>query len=42
MKKEAASMAGESPIHPRYQDYVIKGGRLVGEFEKMYCDHEDP
>ncbi len=35
-------MAGESPIHPRYQDYVIKGGRLIGEFEQMYRDHEDP
>jgi len=28
--------------HPRYQDYVIKDGRLVGEFEEMYRDHGDP
>lgn len=28
--------------HGRYQDYVIKDGRLVGEFEEMYRDHADP
>ncbi len=27
------------PLYPRYQDYVIK---LIGEFERMYCDFEDP
>ena len=26
----------------RYQDYVIKDGRLVGDFEEMYRDFEDP
>ena len=26
----------------RYQDYVIKNGKFVGEFEKMYQNHEDP
>ncbi|NCI49057.1 class I SAM-dependent methyltransferase [Sediminibacterium roseum] len=26
----------------RYQDYVIKDGRLVGRFEEMYRDHTDP
>lgn len=26
----------------RYQDYVIQDGRLVGEFEQMYQDFEDP
>lgn len=31
-----------APKHPRYQDYVIKNGQLVGEFEDMYRDHEDP
>ena len=31
-----------NPKYPRYQDYVIKGGKLVGEFEQMYRDYEDP
>ena len=26
----------------RYQDYVIKDGKFVGEFEKMYQDCENP
>lgn len=30
------------PKHQRYQDYVIKDGRLVGEFEEMYRDFADP
>ncbi len=30
------------PKYPRYQDYVIKNGKLIGEFERMYQDHEDP
>ncbi len=28
--------------HPRYQDYVIRDGKFVGEFEEMYRDHADP
>jgi len=28
--------------HPKYQDYVIRDGRLVGDFEAMYRDFEDP
>jgi SAM-dependent methyltransferase len=28
--------------HPRYQDYVIRDGKLVGEFEEMYRDFDDP
>lgn len=28
--------------HARYQDYVIRDGRLIGEFEEMYRDHDDP
>jgi len=28
--------------YSRYQDYVIKDGRFVGEFEEMYRDFEDP
>ena len=28
--------------YPRYQDYVIKDGKLVGEFEQLYRDHDDP
>jgi trans-aconitate methyltransferase len=28
--------------YPRYQDYVIKDGKLVGDFEEMYRDFEDP
>jgi SAM-dependent methyltransferase len=35
-------MADKSPKHPRYQDYVIKNGALVGAFEEMYKDHDDP
>jgi SAM-dependent methyltransferase len=30
------------PKHPRYQDYVIRDGQLVGDFEQMYRDHDDP
>ncbi len=26
----------------KYQDYVIKSGKFIGEFEKMYQNHEDP
>lgn len=26
----------------RYQDYVIKDGKFVGEFEKMYQDCDNP
>lgn len=28
--------------HPKYQDYVIKDGKLIGEFEQMYRDFPDP
>ena len=27
---------------PRYQDYVIRDGTLIGEFENMYNDYNDP
>jgi len=30
------------PKYPKYQDYVIKDGKLVGEFEEMYQDYDDP
>lgn len=30
------------PKYPKYQDYVIKDGKLVGEFEQMYRDYENP
>lgn len=30
------------PKYSRYQDYVIKDGKLVGEFEEMYRDFPDP
>ena len=30
------------PKYERYQDSVIKDGRLVGEFDQMYQDHDDP
>ena len=28
--------------YTRYQDYVIKQGKLVGEFDDMYKDFDDP
>ena len=28
--------------YQRYQDYVIKDGKFVGEFEQMYKDFDDP
>jgi SAM-dependent methyltransferase len=30
------------PKYSRYQDYVIRDGRLIGEFEQLYQDFEDP
>jgi SAM-dependent methyltransferase len=30
------------PKYKRYQDYVIRDGRLIGEFEQMYQDFPDP
>jgi SAM-dependent methyltransferase len=30
------------PKYERYQDYVIRDGRLIGEFEQMYRDFADP
>ena len=32
----------EKTKHTRYQDYVIKDGRFVGEFDEMYRDFDDP
>ena len=34
--------AKKNTKYSRYQDYVIKDGKLVGEFEKMYQDCDDP
>lgn len=31
-----------TPKYARYQDYVIKDAKLVGDFEEMYRDHDDP
>lgn len=30
------------PKYPKYQDYVIKDGKLIGEFEELYKDFSDP
>lgn len=30
------------PKYTRYQDYVIRSGKLIGEFDQMYQDHDDP
>lgn len=30
------------PKYEKYSDYVIRDGRLVGEFEQMYRDFSDP
>ena len=30
------------PKYDKYQDYVIKDGKLIGEFEKMYQDFDNP
>lgn len=35
-------MRRKIPKYPSYQDYVIKNGRFIGEFENMYQDYEDP
>jgi len=35
-------MAGKRARRQQYQDYVIRDGRLIGEFEEMYRDHQDP
>ncbi len=35
-------MAKANPKYPHYHDYVIKGSKLVGEFEEMYRDYDDP
>ena len=32
----------KSTKHKTYQDYVIRDGSLVGEFEEMYRDFDDP
>lgn len=32
----------KKPKYSRYQDYVIKDGKFVGEFEQMYRDYNDP
>ena len=32
----------KQPRYARYQDYVIKDGELIGAFEEMYQDHDDP
>jgi SAM-dependent methyltransferase len=29
-------------INPRYQDYVIKDGKLIGDFEGLYKKFDDP
>ena len=28
--------------YPKYQDYVIRDGKFIGEFDQMYKDFEDP
>ncbi len=35
-------MTKNNTKYSRYQDYVIKDGKLVGEFEEMYQDYDDP
>ena len=35
-------MGDRKPKHASYADYVIRNGRLIGDFEKMYRDHDDP
>jgi SAM-dependent methyltransferase len=30
------------PLYKHYQDYVIKNGKFIGKFEKMYQDYDDP
>ncbi len=32
----------KKPRRKRYQDYVIKDGVFIGDFEHMYQDHDDP
>ena len=35
-------MTSNVPKYPSYQDYVIKDGNIIGEFEQMYQDFDDP
>ena len=35
-------MIEQNRKYSRYQDYVIKDGKFVGEFEEMYQDFDDP
>ena len=32
----------QSKVAPRYQDFVIRDGKLVGDFEGLYKNFEDP
>lgn len=34
--------ADQNKKYSHYQDYVIKDGKFVGEFEEMYRDYDDP
>jgi len=35
-------MSERKTKYERYQDYVIKSGKFIGEFEQMYKDFKDP
>ena len=42
--RQAGGESSESrtPRHARYQDYVIRDGELIGEFEELYQDFDNP
>ena len=43
MKKDRRQDIGQDRKYlPRYQDYVIRDGKLVGDWEGLYKNFEDP
>ena len=41
-RRSGRSSTAEGPLARDYHDYVIKDGRLVGEFDRMYRECDDP
>jgi len=41
-QKDETAIIKNNPKYPSYYHYVIKNGKLIGEFEQMYQDYDDP